>query len=129
MFDHVRRSLDFGLPVPEGEGTIAVADIIGTVGRIGDFDGCFQPKGPTLAARIEWQAGSVGDQSAHGTRTTASAAVSPGPARLALAATDDAVHRTGVLLLGEGTGIAQGAEPIDLIGERPVCAAPALVAS
>lgn len=53
MFDHVRRSLDLGLPVPEGEGTIAVADIIGTVGRIGDFDGCFQPKDPTLAARID----------------------------------------------------------------------------
>ena len=75
------------------------------------------------------QAGSVGDQSAHGARTTASAAVSPGPARLALAATHDAVHRTGVLFLGEGAGIPQGAEPIDLIGQRPVCAAPALVAS
>lgn len=53
MFDHVRRRLDLGRPVHEGEATIAVADIIGTVGRAGDFDGCFQPKDRKMAARID----------------------------------------------------------------------------
>jgi hypothetical protein len=41
------------MPQVEGEATIAVADIIGTVGRAGDFDGCFRPREPHLAARID----------------------------------------------------------------------------
>ena len=52
MFDQVRRRLNLGLPQVEGERTIAVADIIGTVGRAGDFDGCFRPREPHLAARV-----------------------------------------------------------------------------
>jgi hypothetical protein len=33
VFEHVRRSLGLGQPNVEGEATIAVADIVGTVGR------------------------------------------------------------------------------------------------
>lgn len=35
MFDQVRRRLNLGMPHVEGERTIAVADIIGTVGTAG----------------------------------------------------------------------------------------------
>ena len=52
MFDEVRRRLHLGAPVIEGSETIRVADIIGTVGRAADFDGCFRPREPRLAARI-----------------------------------------------------------------------------
>ena len=53
MFDQVRRSLGLGLPRLEGEATIAVADIVGTVGRSADFDGCFRPRERALAHRID----------------------------------------------------------------------------
>jgi hypothetical protein len=53
VFEHVRRSLGLGQPNVEGEATIAVADIVGTVGRAADFDGCFRPRDPALAHRIE----------------------------------------------------------------------------
>ena len=53
QFDEVRRRLHVGMPQAEGEATIAVADIVGTVGRAGDFDGCFRPREPHLAARIQ----------------------------------------------------------------------------
>jgi hypothetical protein len=53
LFDHIRRSLNLGHPHLEGEATIAVADIIGTVGRGSDFDGCFRPRDPALAGRID----------------------------------------------------------------------------
>ena len=52
MFEEVRRRLHLGAPVIEGPATIRVDDIIGTVGRGGDFDGCFAPREPRLAARI-----------------------------------------------------------------------------
>ena len=52
MFEEVRRRLHLGAPVIEGPETIRVDDIIGTVGRGGDFDGCFNPREPRLAARI-----------------------------------------------------------------------------
>lgn len=52
MFDEVRRRLHLGAPVIEGSETIRVADVIGTVGRAADFDGCFRPREPRLAARI-----------------------------------------------------------------------------
>jgi hypothetical protein len=52
MFDEVRRRLHLGAPVIEGNETIRVDDIVGTVGRAGDFDGCFAPREPRLAARI-----------------------------------------------------------------------------
>jgi hypothetical protein len=53
QFDEVRRRLHVGMPQPEGEATIAVADVIGTVGRAADFDGCFRPREPHLAGRID----------------------------------------------------------------------------
>jgi hypothetical protein len=53
MFDQVRRSLGLGQPILQGEATIAVADIIGTVGRVADFDGCFRPRDRALARRID----------------------------------------------------------------------------
>lgn len=52
MFDEVRRRLHLGAPVIEGHETIRVDDIIGTVGRATDFDGCFAPREPRLADRI-----------------------------------------------------------------------------
>ena len=53
MFDQVRRSLGLGHPRFETEATIAVSDIVGTVGRKADFDGCFHPREKTLAHRID----------------------------------------------------------------------------
>jgi hypothetical protein len=52
MFDEVRRRLHLGMPQFESQGTIRVTDVIGTVGRAGDFDACFQPRAQHLAARI-----------------------------------------------------------------------------
>ena len=51
-FEEVRRRLHLGSPVIEGTETIRVADIVGTVGRAGDFDGCFRPREPRLSTRI-----------------------------------------------------------------------------
>lgn len=53
MFEHVRRSLGLQQPRFEAEGTIPVSDIVGTVGRGADFDGCFRPRQRSLAQRIE----------------------------------------------------------------------------
>jgi len=50
--DEIRRRLHLGPLVAEGETTIPVAQIIGTAGRAGDFDGCFRPLRPNLAKRI-----------------------------------------------------------------------------
>lgn len=52
MFEEVRRRLHLGAPVIEGTETIRVDDVIGTVGRGADFDGCFRPREPRLATRI-----------------------------------------------------------------------------
>lgn len=52
MFEEVRRRLHLGAPVIEGTETIRVDDVIGTVGRGADFDGCFRPRAPRLAKRI-----------------------------------------------------------------------------
>jgi hypothetical protein len=52
MFEEVRRRLHLGAPVIEGNETIRVDDVIGTVGRGTDFDGCFRPRAPNLATRI-----------------------------------------------------------------------------
>ena len=52
VFEEVRRRLHLGAPQVETTDTIRVADIIGTVNRAGDFDGCFRPRDPHLAARI-----------------------------------------------------------------------------
>lgn len=52
MFEEVRRRLHLGAPVIEGTETIRVDDVIGTVSRGADFDGCFRPREPRLANRI-----------------------------------------------------------------------------
>jgi hypothetical protein len=52
-FDQVRKSLGLGQPRFESVATIAVSDIVGTVGRSADFDGCFRPRGRALAKRID----------------------------------------------------------------------------
>ncbi|MEA2651801.1 MAG: hypothetical protein QOI85_1522 [Chloroflexota bacterium] len=52
MFEEVRRRLHLGAPVVEGTETIRVDDVVGTVGRGADFDGCFRPREPRLATRI-----------------------------------------------------------------------------
>lgn len=51
--DEIRRRLQLGAPVLETEQAIPVAQIIGTVGRAADFDGCFRPLTPALEKRID----------------------------------------------------------------------------
>jgi hypothetical protein len=51
--DLIRRQLRLGSPVIEGVETIAVAQIIGTTGRVRDFDGCFRPLRRDLQKRID----------------------------------------------------------------------------
>jgi hypothetical protein len=50
---HIQRQLRLGPPVFEGVATIEVAQIIGTVGRARDFDGCFRPIHAALRKRID----------------------------------------------------------------------------
>ena len=50
--NEIRRRLHLGGLVAEGTTTIGVAQIIGTVGRARDFDGCFRPLRPSLEKRI-----------------------------------------------------------------------------
>lgn len=40
------------MPHAAGDTTIALADIVGSLGRARDFDGCFRPRHPELAARM-----------------------------------------------------------------------------
>lgn len=40
------------MPQIEGEATIALADIVGSVGRAKDFDGCFRPRQAELVSRM-----------------------------------------------------------------------------
>ena len=50
----IQRQLRLGAPVTDGTvETIAVAQIIGTAHRAGDFDACFKPLHATLKKRIE----------------------------------------------------------------------------
>lgn len=50
---HIQRQLRLGPAVFEGDATIAVSQIIGTVGRARDFDGCFRPIHPALRKRVK----------------------------------------------------------------------------
>ena len=52
QFDEIRRRLHLGMPQAEGEATIALTDIVGSVGRAKDFDGCFRPRQTALAERV-----------------------------------------------------------------------------
>lgn len=49
----IQRQLRLAPAVTEGEATISVAQIIGTVARARDFDGCFQPIHAALRKRID----------------------------------------------------------------------------
>jgi hypothetical protein len=55
-FDEVRHRLGLGTRLPVGRREVAVADIIGSVGRVPDFDGCFRPKHKRLRAEIRARA-------------------------------------------------------------------------
>ena len=48
----ISRQLGLGTPVLEGIDTIPVADVVGTVERGRDFDGCWQPLQPRLAKTL-----------------------------------------------------------------------------
>jgi hypothetical protein len=52
-FEDVRRRLGLGTRLPVGRREVAVADIIGSVGRVADFDGCFRPRNARLRREIE----------------------------------------------------------------------------
>jgi hypothetical protein len=49
----IQRQLHLDPPVDEGTATIEVANIIGSVGRAHDFDGCFHPIHAALSKRID----------------------------------------------------------------------------
>jgi hypothetical protein len=50
----LQRQLHLGMPVVEGDATIPVAHIIGSVSRAQDFDGCFRPTRPHLEKRLRY---------------------------------------------------------------------------
>ena len=55
-FEDVRRRLNLGTRLPVGRREVRVADIIGSVGRVHDFDGCFRPKTKGLRTAIRERA-------------------------------------------------------------------------
>ena len=55
-FEEIRRRLGLGTRLPAGRREVAVADIIGSVGRVADFDGCFQPTNKKLRSEIQARA-------------------------------------------------------------------------
>ena len=55
-FEDVRRRLNLGTRLPVGRREVRVADIIGSVGRVHDFDGCFRPRTKGLRTAIRERA-------------------------------------------------------------------------
>jgi hypothetical protein len=55
-FDEVRHRLGLGTRLPAGRREVAIADIIGSVGRAADFDGCFRPRHRRLREEIRARA-------------------------------------------------------------------------
>jgi hypothetical protein len=51
-FDEVSRRLGLRTRLPVGRREVAVVDIIGSVGRVADFDGCFRPRTRKLRKAI-----------------------------------------------------------------------------
>jgi hypothetical protein len=51
-FEEVSQRLGLGTRLPAGRREVAVADIIGSVGRVADFDGCFRPRHRRLRDEI-----------------------------------------------------------------------------
>ena len=59
-FDEVRRRLGLGTRLPVGRREVSIADIVGSVGRVQDFDGCFRPRNARLRKLIR----EIGDNAA-----------------------------------------------------------------
>ena len=59
-FEEVRRRLGLGTRLPVGRREVQVADIIGSVGRVEDFDGCFRARGAKLRQAIRERAANPG---------------------------------------------------------------------
>jgi hypothetical protein len=88
----IQRQLRLGPAVHEGTETIAVAQIIGTVGRARDFDGCFHPLHPALRKRLDdivKEAPSMLDEAIDVVRIDRAYFVSDGHKRVALARRTD----------------------------------------
>jgi hypothetical protein len=51
-FEEVRRRLGLMTRLPVGRREVPVTEIIGSVGRVADFDGCFRPRGSRLRRDI-----------------------------------------------------------------------------
>lgn len=85
---HIQRQLRLGPAVFEGVATIAVSQIIGTVGRARDFDGCFRPIHAGMRKRlddIQAAAPSSLDEPIEAVRVDRAYFVSDGHKRVALA--------------------------------------------
>jgi len=55
-FEEVRRRLGLGTRIPVGRVEVPIASIVGSVGRVQDFDGCFRPKNAKLRTMIRERA-------------------------------------------------------------------------
>jgi hypothetical protein len=55
-FEEVRRRLGLGTRLTVGRREVRIADIVGSVGRVEDFDGCFRPKNARLRTMIRERA-------------------------------------------------------------------------
>ena len=58
-FDEVARRLHLGTRLPVGRREVPIADIVGSVGRVNDFDGCFRPKTARLREEIRERAANL----------------------------------------------------------------------
>jgi hypothetical protein len=88
----IQRQLRLGPAVHDGTETIAVAQIIGTVGRARDFDGCFHPLHPALRKRLDdivKEAPSTLDEAIDVVRIDRAYFVSDGHKRVAIARRTD----------------------------------------
>jgi hypothetical protein len=59
-FEEVRRRLGLMTRLPVGRRDVPVDEIIGSVGRVVDFDGCFRPRGAVLRKAIAERAAKPG---------------------------------------------------------------------
>ena len=59
-FEEVRRRLGLMTRLPAGRREVPIAEIIGSVGRVTDFDGCFRPRVAVLRTAIAERAANPG---------------------------------------------------------------------
>jgi hypothetical protein len=59
-FEEVRRRLGLGTRLPVGRVEVPIASIVGSVGRVQDFDGCFRPRNAKLRTMIRERAAIAG---------------------------------------------------------------------